>query len=95
MTVLLAERDAEEASLYSDKLVLLESGKVMATGPPAEVLKDPAILSTLGISPPQMSQVSASLRERIQGSNFNFLTVDDAEKSIVDAFSMKRRSGPE
>jgi energy-coupling factor transport system ATP-binding protein len=94
VTVLLAERDAEEASLYSDKVVLLESGKVMATGSPAEVLKDPAFLSTLGISPPQMSQVSASLRERMHGSSFNFLTVDDAERSIVDAFSRKRGSGP-
>lgn len=71
MTVLLAERDAEEASLYSDTVVLLESGKVVATGSPGTVLRDPESLASLGIAPPQMSQVSALLRTRLPGSDFS------------------------
>ena len=94
VTILLAERDAEEASLYSDKIVLLESGRVVATGTPRAVLKDPASLSTLGISPPQISEVAALLRKRVPGSDFDFVTVDDAEKAIVNEVLAKRRSGP-
>ena len=93
MTVLLAERDAEEASLYSDTVVLLESGKVVATGSPGTVLRDPESLASLGIAPPQMSQVSALLRTRLPGSDFSFATVDEAERAIVDKVIPNRRSG--
>ena len=93
VTVLLAERDAEEASLYSDTVVLLESGRVAATGPPKKVMMDPAVLSSLGISPPQMSQVSALLRQRIPGSDFNFTTVDEAERAIMSDVFHGRRPG--
>jgi energy-coupling factor transporter ATP-binding protein EcfA2 len=93
MTVLLAERDAEEASLYSDEIVLLESGKVVATGSPRTVLRDPESLASLGIAPPQMSQVSALLRSRLPGSDFSFTTVDEAERAIVNKVLQNRRSG--
>lgn len=91
MTVLLAERDAEEASLYSDEILLLERGKVVGKGPPAKVLSDPAKLSSLGITPPQMSEVSALLRSRIPGSTFSFTTVDEAERAIVNEVMSGRR----
>jgi energy-coupling factor transport system ATP-binding protein len=84
MTVLLAERDAEEASLYSDEVVLLESGKVVSMGHPKTVLEDPKRLIALGIPPPQMSEVAALLRTQIRGSKVSFLNVDEAEKEIID-----------
>ena len=93
MTVLLAERDAEEASLYSDEIVLLEAGKVVATGPPNLVLRDPKMLASLGITPPQLSEVSALLRSRISGFNSSFTSVDEAERVIVSDVLSRRRSG--
>jgi len=93
MTVLLAERDAEEASLYSDQVILLESGRVAARGTPREVLRDTALLASLGITPPQMCEVSTLLRSRIPGSSFLFTSVDEAEKAISDEFSVGRRRG--
>ena len=92
MTVLLAERDAEEASLYSDEIVLLESGKIVATGPPGTVLRDPDSLISLGIAPPQMSQVAALLRTRLSGSNISFTSVDEAERTLVREILSKRRT---
>jgi len=92
MTVVLAERDAEEASLYSDEVVLLESGRVVATGPPGTVLRDPDALASLGIAPPQMSQVAALLRTRLPRSKVSFTSVDEAERIIKEVFS-KRRAG--
>jgi len=92
MTVLLAERDAEEASLYSDEIVLLEVGRVVATGPPRIVLQDPKRLATLGITPPQMSEISALLRANIKKSRISFLDVDEAEKEIVSKVVTRGRS---
>jgi energy-coupling factor transport system ATP-binding protein len=93
VTVLLAEREAEEASLYSDEIVLLESGRVVATGPPAAVLKDPDALTALGIAPPQMAQVAAQLRTRLPKSGISFISVDEAERAIVKDVLPKRRPG--
>lgn len=86
MTVLLAERDAEEASQYSDQIILLEAGRVVASGSPREVLKDTSRLSSLGISPPQIYEVSALLRSRVPNSAFEFSNVDEAEKAILSEF---------
>ncbi len=84
MTVLLAERDAEEASLYSDHIVLMENGKVAAQGPPKEVLADPERLVSLGISPPQMSEVASLLRSRLRSPDIDFTRVEDAERTIIE-----------
>jgi energy-coupling factor transport system ATP-binding protein len=95
MTVLLAERDAEEASLYSDQIVLMDAGKVSAQGPPRNVLRDTEMLASLGISPPQMYEVSALLRDRVPGSTFSFTSVDEAEHAIVNEYTAhleRRRS---
>ena len=91
MTVLLAERDAEEASLYSDQIVLMEAGRVAAYGPPRNVLRDTKMLTSLGITPPQICEVSALLRSRIPGSTFSFTSVDEAERAIVDEFTTRGR----
>jgi energy-coupling factor transporter ATP-binding protein EcfA2 len=91
MTILLAERDAEEASLYSDEIVLLEHGQVVSMGPPFEVLSDTKKLVSLGIAPPQISEVSALLRLRLGETGLSFTNVDDAERAIVDEVLATRR----
>ena len=83
MTVILAERDAEDASTYSDEVVLLDSGRVVSKGPPERVLNDPQMLKALGIAPPQIAEVSALLKSGIPGSDFSFTDIDDAERSII------------
>ena len=82
MTVLLAERDAEEAALFSDKIVLMKDGRQVAAGTPREMLHDPDKLRAMGIVPPQMSEVASLLNARLPGANFSFITVDEAERAI-------------
>ncbi len=91
VTVLLAERDAEEASLYSDHIVLMKSGRIVGQGPPKSVLSEPSALSSIGVSPPQMSETSALLRARVPGSSYSFITVDEAESAIVRDFVQRGR----
>lgn len=84
VAVLLAERDAEEASAYSDQVVLLESGKVASSGDPREVLSNPQLLTSVGIPPPQISEISALLRSRMPECKAVFTDIDEAEKSITN-----------
>ena len=91
MTVLLAECDSEEAAKYSDRAALMKDGRVISYGTPREVLKDPERLRSLGIMPPQVSEVSALLKERFKGSDFSFISVDEAERSIKEKFAKRKR----
>lgn len=91
MTVLLADRDSEEAALYSDRVVLLSRGKVVAEGPPRSVLRDPRMLESMGVTPPQMAEVASLLNARIRDDGFDFLSVDEAERAIVAHLFSKRR----
>jgi energy-coupling factor transporter ATP-binding protein EcfA2 len=84
MTVLLAERDAEEAAAFSDRIVLMKEGRIIGSGLPREVLKDPDKLQNIGVAPPQMSEVAALLNARLRISKYSFLTVGEAERAIAD-----------
>lgn len=91
MTVLLAECDSEEAAKYSDKVALMRDGRVVSFGKPRDVLGDPERLRSLGIMPPQVSEVSALLKERLDGTDFSFISVDEAERSINEMFTNRKR----
>jgi len=93
MTVLLAERDAEEAALYSDRVVLMSRGRVVSEGPPRSVLMDPARLLSMGVTPPQMAEVASLLNARVPGKAFSFLSVDEAEREIAGLASRRRAGG--
>jgi energy-coupling factor transport system ATP-binding protein len=91
MTVLLAECDSEEAAKYSDKVALMKDGRVISFGKPRDVLGDPERLRSLSITPPQVSEVSALLKERLDDSGFSFINVDEAERSICERFTNRKR----
>lgn len=84
MTVLLAERDVEDAAEFSDKIVLMDHGMVVKAGPPGEVLSDISLLRNIGVQPTQMGELSDLLSRRIPGTNFSFQTVEEAERAILD-----------
>ncbi|MCU0859871.1 MAG: ATP-binding cassette domain-containing protein, partial [Thermoplasmata archaeon] len=74
MTVLLAERDAEEAAAFSDKLALVKGGRIVAQGPPRRLVCDPDAFRAAGLEPTQLGEVSSQLNKRMGGSEFSFLT---------------------
>jgi energy-coupling factor transport system ATP-binding protein len=93
MTVLLAERDAEDAAAFSDRFVLMKGGRIMDSGPPRLMLKDPEVLRGIGVTPPQVAEVAHLLNARLPGSKFSFLNVDEAEKTIVSEILVTKAGG--
>ena len=84
MTIIIAERDAEEMTELCDRVILLRNGRVVADGPPSEVLSDIDEVVAAGVSPPQIAHLSSLLADRFPGKTRPFLTTDDAEKEIAD-----------
>ena len=93
MTVLLAERDAEEAAAFSDRLVLMKAGKITESGSPRTILRNPENLRSIGVTPPQVAEVARLLNERMASSGFSFLDVDEAETSIQSEVLRHRPGG--
>jgi len=93
VTVVLAERDAEEAAAFSDRIVLMDGGKVVEAGPPRLVLRDAAKLRRIGVLPPQVSEIASLLNERLGTSEFSFLSTQEAEETILSKVLTKRGVG--
>jgi energy-coupling factor transport system ATP-binding protein len=92
MTVVVMERDAEDLVEFTDRFIVLSGGRIVASGPPGEVLKDPGALRSAGISPPQMAEVASLINLRRKGPPLQFLTVDQAFAEItINAHSHSRR----
>ena len=90
MTVVLAERDAEEAAAFSDRLVLMDDGKIIEAGPPRLILRDPARLRAIGVLPPQVSEIASILNNRLGAARFSFLSTQEAEQVILAEILGKR-----
>ncbi|MCJ7489247.1 MAG: ATP-binding cassette domain-containing protein [Thermoplasmata archaeon] len=84
MTIIIAERDAEEMAELCDRVILLRNGRVVADGPPSVVLSDIDEVVAAGVSPPQIAHLSSLLADRFPGKTRPFFTMDDAEKVITD-----------
>jgi energy-coupling factor transport system ATP-binding protein len=50
------------AAEYSDRLLILDGGRIVASGPPRELLAHVDLLETHGIRPPDLSRVAARLQ---------------------------------
>ncbi len=92
MTVVLAERDPEEAVAFSDRLVLMKCGRVASAGSPRSVLRDPRSLSSIGVTPPQLSELADMLNSRLPGKDFSFLSVDEAERALIESLFAQGRA---
>lgn len=83
MTVVVMERDAEGLVECSDRFVVMSGGSVVASGKPSDILKDPSLLKSAGVSPPQMAEFAAMMNARRKGPPLRFLTVEEAAAEIT------------
>lgn len=93
LTVLLAERDAEDVAAFSDRIVLMAKGRAVAHGTAREMLSDSDNLKAIGVQPTQLGEVCSQLNRRIAGAALSFLTVGEASAAIR-AKVLARRDAP-
>lgn len=83
-TVVVVTHDMALAATYTDRLIALKDGDVLADGPPAEVFRRRAALAETNIRPPQITRLWDGLRERLPAEAVErvWLTVDDAHQAL-------------
>jgi len=93
MTIVLAERDSEEAVAFSDRILLMKHGRIVDSGMPRDFAQEPDRLRAVGVVPTQLSEISEMLNSRIKNGNFAFLRVEEAAKGIIENCFSKKGGG--
>lgn len=88
ITILVSHNMADIARL-SDKVLVIDSGKVVTVGTPKEVFSHRKELADVGLDLPPITQLTEALRERGMSMAETILSVDEAADEIAD-FLMQR-----
>jgi energy-coupling factor transport system ATP-binding protein len=83
-TVITITHDIALAAQYTDRVVVLSDGRVIADGSPAEVFRDEAHLKQTNVRPPQITQLYGALADRGSPPGDDlWLTVEDAYRAVA------------
>jgi len=64
IAVILVSHSMEDVAKFADRIVAVEGGKIVLDGTPREVFSHKELLEKVGLGVPQMTELSAALKER-------------------------------
>lgn len=84
-TVVTITHDMALVANYTDRVVVIGDGEVIADGPPEEVFLREEHLERTNVRPPQIAQLASVLRERATDTTLDemWLSVDDARDALL------------
>jgi len=90
-TVIAITHDIALAAAYTDRVVVIKDGQIIADGPPERVFLDAEHLQQTNIRPPQITQLGVELRRTVGADLYDdmWLTVDDAVDDICSFLNQK------
>lgn len=83
MTIIMVEQELEHIAEFSDRVVVINRGRVELEGPPERVFKDVDRLQKVGVGVPQVSELAHCLNKRY-GTDFRFVLLDQARESLAN-----------
>ncbi len=81
MTIVMVSQDPEHVAAFADRLALLAEGRIVAEGPPAELFYALDQMEAVGVSAPQLAELSVAL-ERCYGVSTRFMLLNEAEAAL-------------
>jgi len=81
-TVILVTHNMEEIARSVDRIILLNNGKIVSYGTPAQIFSDPEKLNELGLAAPKASMIAAKLRSLGLPLGNDIYTLDYLRKEI-------------
>ncbi|EJO5348507.1 energy-coupling factor transporter ATPase [Clostridium botulinum] len=76
ITIVLITHFMEEA-VEADKVIVMDSGKVIKEGTPKEIFKEVEVMKKIGLEVPQMTEISYYLRQHSVKIPSDILTIDE------------------
>lgn len=83
MTIIMVEQELEHIAEFSDRVVVLNQGRVEMEGPPEAVFAQVDRLREVGVGVPQVSELAHCLNKRY-GTDFHFVLIEQAHKGLMD-----------
>lgn len=93
-TVVAITHDIALAAAYTDRVIVVKDGRIIADGPPERVFLDEINLEETNVRPPQITQLGIQLSENAPPGVLDdmWLTVDDAYDDVVKYLQSADRS---
>lgn len=89
MTVIIVSHSMEDMAKISNRLMVMNKGKIVLDGPPKEVFKEIDLLEEIGLAVPQISYIVRGLIEKGIEIDDEIITVEEAAKCILKMLGEK------
>ncbi len=86
MAVILVSHSMDDVAQYVDRILVMDHGKLRYDDTPAEVFRHRTELEEMGLAVPELSILSAMLRERGFDIPDDILRIEDMEEKLVELF---------
>lgn len=81
-SIILVSHNMGDIARLTDKVLVLDRGKLALTGTPAEVFRQAELLESLGLGLPPSSYLMRELQNRGVSVSADVLTIEDAEEAL-------------
>lgn len=92
MTIVMVEQDVERIAEFSDRVVVLQDGRVALAGTPHDVFSRSDAMDAAGLAIPQVSEL-AGLHNRTWGTRHDFVRLDEAYAGLCRELERAGRKG--
>ena len=87
MTVIMVEHESEEIARFSDRIAVMNDGKIVLLGMPREVFSETETLTKIGLSVPQVCELARKMNDGLRREKpYSFMTLQEAEDVIKKDF---------
>ena len=85
ITVILVSHSMEDVAEYVDRIIVMNSGKIMYDDIPREVFRNYKELEEVGLAAPQVTYILHALRKKGLDVDVNATTIEEAAREILRA----------
>ena len=87
ITVILVSHSMEDVALYAERIIALDSGKIIYDASPREVFSHAEELRKIGLDVPQMTELGKKLAEAGWAFDETVLTVEEMKRKLLEVLS--------
>ncbi|MEI8217086.1 MAG: energy-coupling factor transporter ATPase [Eubacteriales bacterium] len=89
--VILVSHNMGDIAMLSDKIMVMDKGRISAIGTPREIFKEAALIEAAGLKLPEVTQFMRELNKRGVCVSSEALTIDEAEVEIIEYLRSKKQ----
>ncbi len=87
----LVSHNMDDVAKYSDKVIVMDDGKILMVGTAYEVFSQRELLSSRGLGMPCIMELASKLKERGHDVPSKVMNIDEAERMLLDILKAKGR----